>query len=91
MTVEVNISKNNADYYVEAYTKDYHLDENKVVRETGTTRLCYIAGYRDYDLEESEQIRVLLNLRDNIKDFYSGYQDGEVTVKLVIKEDYINA
>ena len=91
MAVEVNISKDKADYYIEAYTKDYHLDENKVVRETGTTRLCYIAGYRDYDLEETEQISVLLRLRDNIKDFYSGYQDGEVTVKLVIKEDYVNA
>ena len=33
---------------------------------------------------------MLLNLRDNIKDFYSGYPDGEVTVKLVIKEDYVN-
>ena len=54
MTVEVHISKDNADYYVEAYTKDYHLDKDKVVHETGTTRLCYIAGYRDYDLEESE-------------------------------------
>ena len=91
MAVEVNISKDNADYYVEAYTKDYHLDENKVVRETGTTRLCYIAGYRDYELEETEQITVLLRLRDDIKDFYSGYPDGEVTVMLVIKEDYVNA
>ena len=90
MTVEVHISKDNADYYIEAYTKDYHLDKDKVVHETGTTRLCYIAGYRDYDLEETEQISVLLRLRDDIKDFYSGYQDGEVTVKLVIKEDYIN-
>ena len=85
MAVEVHISKDNADYYVEAYTEDRVNDEAKKVR------LCYIAGYRDYDLEESEQIRVLLNLRDNIKDFYSGYQDGEVTVKLVIKEDYVNA
>ena len=90
MAVEVHISEDNADYYVEAYTKDYRLDENKVVRETGTTRLCYIAGYRDYDLEETEQITVLLRLRDDIKDFYSGYPDGEVTVKLVIKEDYVN-
>lgn len=90
MAVEVNITKDNADYYVEAYTKEYHLDENKVVRETGTTRLCYIAGYRDYDLEETEQISVLLRLRDDIRDFYSKYPDGEVTVKLVIKEDYVN-
>ena len=90
MAVEVNISKDNADYYIEAYTKDHHLDENKVVRETGTTRLCYVAGYRDYEQEETEQISVLLRLRDDIRDFYSKYPDGEVTVKLVIKEDYVN-
>jgi hypothetical protein len=90
MAVEVNITKDNADYYVEAYTKEYHLDENKVVRETGTTRLCYVAGYRDYEQEETEQISVLLRLRDDIRDFYSKYPDGEVTVKLVIKEDYVN-
>jgi len=85
MAVEVHISKDNADYYIEAYTED------RVNNEAKQVRLCYVAGYRDYNLEESEQIRVLLNLRDNIKDFYSGYPDGEVTVKLVIKEDYINA
>ena len=85
MAVEVHISEENADYYVEAYTEDKMKDRLQKVR------LCYIAGYRDYDLEESEQIRVLLRLRDDIKDFYSGYPDGEVTVKLVIKEDYVNA
>ena len=84
MAVEVHISKDNEDYYVEAYTEDRVNDEAKKVR------LCYIAGYRDYDLEETEQIRVLLRLRDDIKDFYSRYPDGEVTVKLVIKEDYVN-
>mgnify|MGYP000414893318 CR=1 FL=1 len=84
MAVEVHITEDNADYYIEAYTEDKVQDELKKVR------LCYIAGYRDYELEESEQIRIVLRLRDDIKDFYSGYADGEVTVKLVIKEDYIN-
>ena len=64
MAVEVHISKDNADYYIEAYTKDYHLDKDKVVHETGTTRLCYIAGYRDYDLEESEQILSLIHISE---------------------------
>lgn len=84
MAVEVNISKDNADYYIEAYTEDRVKDGLQKVR------LCYVAGYRNYDQEEPEQIRVLLRLRDDIKDFYSGYPDGEVTVKLVIKEDYVN-
>ena len=90
MAVEVNITKDNADYYVEAYTVDYAVGEDKVVKEIGKTRLAYVAGYRDYDLEETEQISVLLRLRDDIRDFYSRYPDGEVTVKLVIKEDYVN-
>ena len=90
MAVEVNITKDNADYYVEAYTVDYAVGEDKVVKEIGKTRLAYVAGYRDYEQEETEQISVLLRLRDDIRDFYSGYPDGEVTVKLVIKEDYVN-
>jgi len=79
MSVECNITKDNADYYVEAYTK-----------EIGTTRLAYVAGYRDYSLEEEQQITLMLQLKDKLRDFYSTYPDGEVTVKLVIKEDYVN-
>ena len=82
--VECHISKDNADFYVEAYTVDCVKDELKRVR------LAYIAGYRDYEQEETEQISVLLRLRDNIKDLYSRYQDGEVTVELVIKDDWVN-
>jgi len=32
----------------------------------------------------------MLQLKDKLRDFYSTYPDGEVTVKLVIKEDYVN-
>lgn len=84
MAIECHITKENADYYVEAYTVDCVNDKLKRVT------LAYIAGYRDYEQEETEQISVLLRLRDDIKDLYSGYQDGEVTVELVIKEDYVN-
>ena len=50
MAVEVNISKDNADYYVEAYTVDCVNDELRKVR------LAYVATYRDYDLGDEEQI-----------------------------------
>jgi hypothetical protein len=85
MAIECHIEKNNADYYVEAYTIDCVNDELKKVR------LAYVAGYRDYyDMPEEQQVLMWLELRDKIKEVYSKYQDGEVTVELVIKEDYVN-
>lgn len=91
MVVECHMNKDLADYYIEAYTKDYFLDDNKVVHESGVTRLCYIAGYRDYEtLDPTENALLWLELLAKVKEVYSKYQDGEVTVKLVIKEDYVN-
>jgi type I site-specific restriction-modification system R (restriction) subunit len=90
MVVECNITKDNADYYVEAYTIDYAVGDDNVVKQIGKTRLAYVAGYRDYSLEEEQQITLMLQLKDKLRDFYSTYPDGEVTVKLVIKEDNVN-
>jgi len=90
MSVDCHITKENADYYVEAYTIDYTIGEDKVVKQLGKTRLAYVAGYRDYSLEEELQITLMLQLKDKLRDFYSTYPDGEVTVKLVIKEDHVN-
>jgi hypothetical protein len=91
MAVEVNISKDNADYYIEVYTKDYKLDsDKKTVVQTGVTRLAYIAGYRDYDIAEADQLQTWLELRNKLKEAYETYPDGDVTVKLVIKDEWIN-
>jgi hypothetical protein len=90
MAIEVNLSKDIADYYVEAYTKDYKVNEDKTIEEIGVTRLAYIAGYRDYDLGEEDQIATWLDLRNKLKEAYETYPDGEVTVKLVIKDDWVN-
>ena len=91
MAVEVNISKDNADYYIEVYTKDYKLDsDEKTVVQIGVTRLAYIAGYRDYDTAEADQLQTWLELRNKLKEAYETYPDGEVTVKLVIKDEWIN-
>lgn len=85
MSVECNITKDNADYYIEAYTED------KVQDELKKCRLCYIAGYRDYEIiDPTENVLLWVELLDKVKEVYSKYQDGEVTVKLVIKEDYVN-
>lgn len=85
MSVECNITKDNADFYVEAYTDD------RVDGETRKVRLAYIAGYRDYErFDPTENALLWLELRDKVKEVYSGYQDGEVVVKLVIKEDFVN-
>ena len=85
MSVECNITKDDADFYVEAYTDD------RVDGETRKVRLAYIAGYRDYErFDPTENALLWLELRDKVKEVYSGYQDGEVVVKLVIKEDFVN-
>jgi len=76
MAVEVNISKDIADYYIEVYTED--------------TRLAYVAGFRDYDIGEEDQLQTWLDLRNKLKEAYETYPDGEVTVKLVIKDDWVN-
>ena len=83
--VDCHISKENADFYVEAYTEDRIRDETKKVT------LAYVAGYRDYErFDPTENALLWLELRDKVREVYSGYQDGEVSVKLVIKEDFVN-
>ena len=84
MSVKCNITRKNADYYVEAYTEDIVKDETKKVR------LAYVAGYRNYDQAEDDQIKVWLDIKKNLTEIYRSYVDGYVTVKLVIKEDFIN-
>ena len=84
MAVEVHINERAADYYVEAYTEERVNDELKKVR------LAYVATYRDYDLGEEDQIATWLDLRNKLKEAYETYPDGEVTVQLVIKDDWVN-
>lgn len=91
MAVEVNISKDLADYYIEVYIKDYKVDHHKeTIEETGVTRLAYIAGYRDYDIAEADQLQTWLELRNKLKEAYETHADGEVAVKLVIKDEWVN-
>ena len=84
MAVEVHINEDNADYYVEAYIVDCVNDKLRKVR------LAYVAGYRDYDIGEEDQLQTWLDLRNKLKEAYETYPDGEVTVQLVIKDDWVN-
>jgi hypothetical protein len=52
--------------------------------------LAYIAGYRDYDIAEADQLQTWLELRNKLKEAYETYPDGDVTVKLVIKDEWVN-
>ena len=88
MAIECHIE--HADYYVEAYTEDTFVDPETKVPKTTRTRLAYVAGYRNYDVAETKQIATWLKIKKNITEAYRGYEDGYVTVKLVIKEEYIN-
>lgn len=84
MSVECNITKESADYYVEAYTVDCINDKLKRVR------LAYVAGYRNYNVSDREQLETWFNIKKNITEAYRGHEDGYVTVELVIKEECIN-
>jgi outer membrane lipoprotein-sorting protein len=89
MAVEVHIEKD-ADYYVEAFTKDYRVNEDRTEEDFIITRLAYVAGFRDYDMGDEEQLKTWLDLRNKIKEAYEAYPDGEVTVKLVVKDEWVN-
>ena len=88
MAIECHIEY--ADYCVEAYTEDTFVDPETKVPKTTRTRLAYVAGYRNYDEPERKQIATWLKIKKNITEALRGYEDGYVTVKLVIKEDYVN-
>ena len=81
MPVKCQISRQFADFYVEAYTGD---DFEGDLRPK--TTIAYVAGYRNYDEPESKQIATWLKIKKNITEALRSYEDGYVTVKLVIKE-----
>ena len=85
MPVKCQISRQFADFYVEAYTGD---DFEGDLRPK--TTIAYVAGYRNYDEPESKQIATWLKIKKNITEALRSYEDGYVTVKLVIKEECIN-
>ena len=83
------IKKEHCDYYLEVYHWDYTIVD-KVVTKKEKTVLAFIGLYRDYELEFEDQLTILTDLRENLISAYMNYPDGEVTVKLTIKEECVN-
>ena len=85
----MNIEKEHCDYYLEVYHWEYTLVD-KVVTKKDKNVLAFIGLYKDWDLEFEDQLALLVNLRENLISAYMNYPDGEVTVKLTIKEECVN-
>jgi len=83
------IEKEHCDYYLEVYHWEYTLSD-KVVTKKEKNVLSFIGLYRDYELEFEDQLAILTNLRENLISAYMNWPDGDVTVKLTIKEECVN-
>ena len=85
----MNIDKEHCDYYLEVYHWDHKL-VNGVVTQKEKIVLAFIGLYRDFELEFEDQLTILTQLRENLMSAYLNWPDGEVTVKLTIKEECVN-
>ena len=83
------INREVADIILEAYHWDYKLVDNNVVTRDKKIVLACVTMYRDYD-NLDVQISEALSLRDSFISIYSTHPDGEVVVKLTIKEEHVN-
>ena len=82
------INREVADIILEAYYWDYKLVDNVATRDKKEVLAC-VTMYRDYD-NLDVQISEALALRDSFISIYSTHPDGEVAVKLTIKEEHVN-
>lgn len=82
------INREVADIILEAYYWDYKLVENVATRDKKEVLAC-VTMYRDYD-NLDVQISEALTMRDSLISIYSTHPDGEVVVKLTIKEEHVN-
>ena len=82
------INREVADIILEAYYWDYKLVDNVATRDKKEVLAC-VTMYRDYD-NLNVQISEALTMRDSLISIYSTHPDGEVVVKLTIKEEHVN-
>jgi len=82
------IKREVADIILEAYYWDYKLVDNVATRDKKEVLAC-VTMYRDYD-NLDVQISEALTMRDSLISIYSTHPDGEVVVKLTIKEEHVN-
>jgi hypothetical protein len=85
----MNIDKETCDYYLEVYHWEYALVDSVVTKKEKNV-LAFIGLYKDFDLEFEDQLIILTELRENLISAYMNWPDGEVTVKLTIKEECVN-
>ena len=87
-TVKIDLD---ADYILQAYTREYKSAGNGVYKPTGKKDIiaCFTT-FRWYQGSE-EQLQEILNLRSALIKAYEFYPDGEVVVELIIKDEMVNA
>lgn len=80
-----------ADYVLEAYWMTYKLVNGLVKKKTKHMLAC-VSFYSDFTDEESDkdQLQKMLDLRDKFTSLYRYHPDGEVTIKLTIRQEYVN-
>ena len=80
-----------ADFVLEAYWLSYKL-VNDVVTKKEKHMLACVTCYNDYMAEESNkaQLQEMLALRDKLASLYRYHPDGEVTIELTIRQEYVN-
>ena len=80
-----------ADYILQAYTREYKDSGNGVYKPTGKKNIisCFTT-FKSYE-EPEAQLDNILNLRWALLKAYESYCDGEVVVELIIKDEMVNA
>ena len=79
-----------ADFILQAYTREYKSAGNGVYKPTGKKDIiaCFTT-FKCYE-EPAEQLQGILNLREALLRAYEFYPDGEVVVELIIKDEMVN-
>ena len=86
-TVKIDLD---ADYILQAYTREYKSSGNGIYKPTGKKDIiaCFTT-FKCYE-EPQEQMQSILNLREALLRAYEFYPDGEVVLELIIKDEMVN-
>ena len=88
-TVKCAIDRDTADFAVEVYYWEYKC-VNNVVKKKNKQTLAYIATFRDHERDYDEQVLEMLALKNTLADIYHSYPDGEISIELLIRDEFIN-
>lgn len=81
-----------AEFVLEAYWMSYKL-VNNVVKKKEKHMLACVTCYSDFTDEESDrkQLQRMFYLRDEFNSLYRYHPDGDVTIQLTIRKEFINS